>query len=145
MGPEDDAPETIDPPPTSVNAENTPVEYKHSATELEADDFGLPRTNYRAPRTQQPKEHSDEEDGDTFHDAQDVKDQTPDPDAFEEKPEPRVDRVQERESEVSQEKAVLADKNPQSASHPISSLEDGEMPTAQIMVRANAMNAPKAA
>jgi hypothetical protein len=140
MGAEDEAAETSDPPPSSVNGKQSPLKSKHTAAEVETDAFGLPSKDYRTPRAQKSEAQSDEEDGDTFHDAQDVNNRTPDPEAPEEKKQSPVHQGQGTKSGESPEKAVLGDKNVKGTSHSTSSLGNGEVPNDQTMVTGDGIN-----
>ena len=128
MGVEDDVPETRDPLPSSVNGDHLTPKPKDTAAEVEADDFGLPRKDYRAAGAQEV--NIDEEDGDTFHDAQDLSNASPDIPAIGEK-EPSIQRTrQERMSEEPLNQAVAVNGNSIHTAHPTGSQEDGELPIA---------------
>jgi hypothetical protein len=133
MGADENAPETSDLPPSSVNGDHLTPRPKDTAAELETDDFGLPRKDYKVARAQKSEVHSDEEDGDSFHDAPDVSTTTPDIKASEEKETSVMQARQQSTSEESPNETVSEDGNSKCIPRPTSSQENVEVPMAEHM------------
>jgi hypothetical protein len=133
MSGEDEVPEPKDPPPSSANCEHRTAKLKDNAAEVETDDFGLPRKSYKVTRAQTSGVNSDEEDGDTFHDAQDVSHASSDGNASKKKTESEARPGPERISEESP--STVAPVNGDSHSMPHSALaqENDEEQSARVM------------
>ena len=126
MGAEVDVSETSDPPSPSGNDGHLTAKPKDTAVDEETDDFGLPRKDYRAARAQISEAHNDEEDSETFHDAQDVRTATPDVKVSEEK---ERSIVQPCQNKISKQ----FPKDSKSIASHATSCEDSEMPLAKHM------------
>jgi hypothetical protein len=133
MGADDDTLETSDFPLSPANGDHLTPKPKGTAAVLETDDFGLPRKDYKVAPTQKSEVHSDEEDGDSFHDAQDISTATPDTKPAEEKETSLIQATQKRNSEDSPNKTVSVDKNSKNITSPTSSQEKVEVPMAKRM------------
>ena len=123
---EDSAPETKDPPSSSVNSDYSRSNLKDPAAQVQTDDFGLPTNDYRAPPAQTSGVNSDEEESDTFHDAEDVSIAAPDLNLVEVKNTSSIKASQERMLKDSSVNTVRAGRTSQSISYLRPSQEDGE-------------------
>ena len=128
MGVEDEAPGTKDPPPLAVNNDHSESDLKNTTARVQSDDFGLPRKEYSAAPAQSSEVSSDEEDGETFHDAQDASSAAPDVDAAEEKERYLMEARQEGMSDQYLSNALTVGGNSRNTSPPRSSENDGEEP-----------------
>src|SRR5271154_5962438 len=133
MSGEDEAPEPKDPPSSSANCEYRTAKLKDNAAEVETDDFGLPRKSFAVARDQTSDVNSDEEDGDTFHDAQDDSHASPDGNASEKKKESEAQAGLDRMSEESPNMVAPANGDSQSMPCSTPSQMNGEGPTARVM------------
>ena len=133
MSGDDEVPEPKDPPPSSANCEHRTAKLKDNAAEVVTDDFGLPKKSYKVTRAQNSDVNSDEEDGDTFHDAQDVSHASPDSNASEKKKESEDQAGPERMSEESPSTVVPVNGDSQSMPRSALTQENDEEPTARVM------------
>jgi hypothetical protein len=134
MSGEDGVLEPQDPPPSSVNREHQTARLEDDAAEVETDDFGLPKKSYKAAPAPTLDVNSDEEDGDTFHDAQDVSRALPDGNASGKKAELEGQAGPERMSEASPSTAALVNGDSQNMPHSTpAQQENGEGSTARVM------------
>ena len=133
MSGEDEVPEPKDPPSSSTNCEYRTAKLKDNAAEVETDDFGLPRKSFAVARAQTSDVNSDEEDGDTFHDAQDDSHASPDDNASEKKEESEAQTGPERMSEESPNMVAPVNGDSQSMPRSTPSQKNGEGPTARVM------------
>src|SRR2546423_4147911 len=144
MSEEDDAPDTKNPSRSSVSDNHLTPPAELTSTQEETDDFGLPKKDYRSRPAQLSEVDSDEEDGDTFHDAQDVSHAAPDGRASDEDDTPRVRAGQEEASGESSANIIPPNGNSQSTPRLESPQDGGSVPMAERMDSADMKGAPDA-